>query len=82
MKQYGVSEDEAVEEILKLLENKWKKMNEDLVKYTNTVPRILLKYTFNFARTGIFFYQGSDMFTYGSNLKEVVKSLFINPLPM
>ncbi|XP_065847200.1 terpene synthase 5-like [Euphorbia lathyris] len=81
MIQYGVSQDEAIKAILKILENKWKGMNEDLLKPT-TLPRILLKYTFNFARTGIFFYQGTDYFTYGHNMKQHITSLFINPLPM
>ncbi|XP_065851286.1 terpene synthase 5-like [Euphorbia lathyris] len=79
--QYGVSQDEAIKAIKKILENKWKEMNEDLLKPT-MVPRILLKYTLNYGRMSILFYQGTDLFTYGHNMKEHITSLFINPLPM
>ncbi|XP_065850659.1 terpene synthase 5-like [Euphorbia lathyris] len=81
MIHYGVSQNEAVEAILKILEDKWKSMNEYLLKPT-TVPRILLKYTFNYARISIFLYQGTDWFTYGHNMKQLIASLFINPLPI
>ncbi|WCJ20864.1 Terpene synthase 5 [Euphorbia peplus] len=80
MIQYGMSQDEAVEAILKILESKWKKMNEDLLKST-AVPKILLKYTFNYTRSSIFLYQDIDLFTYGHNMMPIVLSLMINPLP-
>ncbi|WCJ24931.1 Terpenoid cyclases/Protein prenyltransferases superfamily protein [Euphorbia peplus] len=80
-KEYGVSKDEAVEALLKILENKWKAMNEDLVT-TTVVPKILLKYTLNFTRDAILFYQDIDLYTYRHNLKPLITSLFINPLPM
>ncbi|WCJ32790.1 Terpene synthase 5 [Euphorbia peplus] len=79
--QYGVSQDEAIEAILKMLQNKWKEMNEDFLK-PHTIPRILLKYTLNYARTSIFFYGDTDLFTYIHNTKEYVASFFINPLSM
>ncbi|XP_065856580.1 terpene synthase 5-like isoform X1 [Euphorbia lathyris] len=81
MKQYGVSRPEAIEAIFKILENKWKDMNEDLLKPT-TMPKILLKYTFNFARMSMVFYIGTDLFTYESSSKEIITSLFINQLPI
>ncbi|WCJ19614.1 Terpene synthase 5 [Euphorbia peplus] len=79
--QYGVSKAEAIEALQNILENQWKKMNEDLLKPI-TVPKILLKYTLNYSRTSIFFYQGTDLYTYGHNLKEYLTSFFINPLLM
>ncbi|WCJ32758.1 Terpenoid cyclases/Protein prenyltransferases superfamily protein [Euphorbia peplus] len=81
MKQYGVSRDEAIDGIEKFLENKWKDMNEDLLKPT-TVPKILLKYTFNYARMSMIFYSGRDMYTYESSSQELITSMFIKPLPM
>ncbi|XP_065850982.1 terpene synthase 5-like isoform X2 [Euphorbia lathyris] len=79
--QHDVSENEAIEAIQKMLQNKWKGMNEDLLK-PNTLPRILLKCTLNYARLGIFFYQDNDYFTYGQNMKQHIRSLLINPFPM
>ncbi|WCJ20236.1 Terpenoid cyclases/Protein prenyltransferases superfamily protein [Euphorbia peplus] len=81
MKQYGVSRPEAIDSILSLLENKWKDMNEDLLKPTN-MSKIMLKYTFNFARMSMLFYGGTDLFTYESASKELITSFIINPLPI
>ncbi|XP_065854927.1 terpene synthase 5-like [Euphorbia lathyris] len=41
MKQYGVSRSKAIDGILRLLDNKWKVMNEYFLKPT-TIPKILL----------------------------------------
>ncbi|WCJ32756.1 Terpenoid cyclases/Protein prenyltransferases superfamily protein [Euphorbia peplus] len=81
MKQYKVSRNEAIDGIFKLLENKWKNMNEDLLK-PPTISKILLKYAFNFARMSMVFYIGHDLFTYESSSKELITSLFIKPIPM
>ncbi|WCJ41988.1 Terpene synthase 5 [Euphorbia peplus] len=81
MIQHGVSQDEAIEALQQILENKWKEMNKDLMK-ANDIPRILLKFTLNYARMSILYYNGTDLYTYGHNLKEYVESFFINPLPM
>ncbi|XP_065849693.1 terpene synthase 5-like isoform X2 [Euphorbia lathyris] len=81
--QYGVSEDEATEAIFKILENKWKEMNEELMKPT-TISRMLLKYTFNYARASMLFCLNKDidLYTYAHNMKPLITSLLINPLPM
>ncbi|WCJ17888.1 Terpene synthase 5 [Euphorbia peplus] len=82
MMEYGVSQDESVEAIRKIVEDLWKKMNDDMLK-SHTVPRIFLKYTFNYARLAhIFHSDQGDWFTYAYNLKPLVASLFINPLSM
>ncbi|XP_065854928.1 terpene synthase 5-like [Euphorbia lathyris] len=81
MKQYGVSRHEAIEAILRLLDDKWKVMNEDSFKQT-TVPKILRKYIFNFARMSMVFYRERDYFTYESSSKESIEAMFINPIPM
>ncbi|WCJ43586.1 Terpene synthase 5 [Euphorbia peplus] len=82
MIEHGVSQTEAVDAILNILENEWKRMNEGLLKAT-TVPRILLKHIFNYARCSDVFCKTSDLFTnYGNAIKPLVTSLIINPLPM
>ncbi|WCJ33076.1 Terpenoid cyclases/Protein prenyltransferases superfamily protein [Euphorbia peplus] len=82
--EYDMSQDQATQAILKILESKWKAMNDDLVKPNTTVPRILLKYTLNYARGSFLmsFNQDIDLFTYAHNLKPLITSLFINPLSM
>ncbi|WCJ17889.1 Terpene synthase 5 [Euphorbia peplus] len=80
MMEYGVSLDESVEAIQKIIEDQWKKMNDDMLKL-HTVPRIFLKYTFNYARLAhIFNFKQGDWFTFAYNLKPLVASLFIIPL--
>ncbi|WCJ18633.1 Terpene synthase 5 [Euphorbia peplus] len=81
MMQYDVSEDEALEAIHKILENKWKEMNEDMLR-PNMVPRILLKFAINYCRGNLWLYKDTDLFTYGDNMMPTVTSFIINPLPM
>ncbi|WCJ41992.1 Terpene synthase 5 [Euphorbia peplus] len=82
MIEHGVSQAEAVEALQKILENEWKQMNEGLLKPT-TIPRILLKHIFNYARVTDVFFKGTDLFTnYGNAIKPLVTSLIIDPLPM
>nr|UXF47958.1 terpene synthase 1 [Euphorbia poissonii] len=81
MKQYGVSEDVAIEAMQKMIENAWEVMNEDLLK-PNNISRTLLKFTLNSARMALVLNGASDVFTYPSDLKELIVSIFFNPLPM
>ncbi|WCJ38153.1 Terpene synthase 5 [Euphorbia peplus] len=79
--QYGVSQEEAIEAIERIIETKWKEMNEDLVKPT-TVPMILIKHTLNYSRVTHLYYQGTDLYTYGNTTKPLIRSMLINPIPM
>ncbi|WCJ34985.1 Terpene synthase 5 [Euphorbia peplus] len=81
MIQNGVSQDQAIDAIVKILDDRWKETNEYLLKPT-TVPKILLKFTLNSARTCLVYYRGTDLYTYGHNMKPLITSLFINPLSM
>ncbi|NP_001310688.1 terpene synthase 5 [Ricinus communis] len=80
MNDHDVSLEKAKEDILKMLEDGWKDMNEELMKPT-IVPKILTKFSINFARMSDFSYRGGiDKYTCGTELKESVKKLTIFPL--
>ncbi|KAL3746295.1 hypothetical protein ACJRO7_015276 [Eucalyptus globulus] len=83
MKQYGVTEEEAKEELHKQVANAWKDINEGLCCSTN-VPRQLLVRILNFTRVVHVVYKDEiDLYTHaGTKLKEDVTNLYVNPLPM
>lgn len=83
MKQYGVTEEKAKEELGKQVANAWKDINEEL-RCPNVVPRVLLMRIINFARSiNAAYGDGTDYFVNaGTNFKEYVTCLLINPLPV
>ncbi|KDP46452.1 hypothetical protein JCGZ_12935 [Jatropha curcas] len=81
MKEYGVSQKVAIDEIQKMCANAWKDMNEACMKPTE-VSTTLLKYYVNLARVIDFVYKYSDSYTYSTILKDDIKALFLEKLPM
>ncbi|KAF7851493.1 hypothetical protein BT93_L3779 [Corymbia citriodora subsp. variegata] len=83
MKQYGVTEEEAKEELRKQVVDAWKDINEEL-RHPTAVPMPLLVQILNHTRTMHMTYDGeTDHYTHaGTKLKEHVTSLLVNPLPM
>ncbi|XP_056166783.1 (-)-germacrene D synthase-like isoform X2 [Syzygium oleosum] len=83
MKQYGVTEEEAKEELRKQVADAWKDINEELHCPT-IIPRPLLVRIHNFARTMHVVYKDEiDLYTHGvTEFKKHVTSLYVNPLPM
>ena len=64
MKQHGVSEQQAYDELHKQIENAWKDINEESLRPT-AVPMLLLSRLLNFARSGDVMYKGhKDMFSH------------------
>ncbi|EEF48772.1 Casbene synthase, chloroplast precursor, putative [Ricinus communis] len=82
MKEYGVSEKKAIEEIQKICANAWKDMNEECMKKPPTVSRTLLKYYVNLARVIDFVYKNLDSYTYASSLKGDITTVFLELLPV
>ncbi|KDP42348.1 hypothetical protein JCGZ_02821 [Jatropha curcas] len=81
MNQYGVSKEEAVEEIQKMAINEWKKLNEQLVmRPTEVVPVSLLLRIVNLVRLTDVSYKYGDGYTDSKQLKTYVKGLFIEPI--
>ncbi|XP_065857567.1 terpene synthase 5-like [Euphorbia lathyris] len=81
MEEHRVSRDEAIESIVKIIENKWKKINEEMMK-PSSGERILIKLALNYSRMAMLYYNSSDMFTYESSSQELVMSIIINPISM
>ncbi|KAI4323977.1 hypothetical protein L6164_023546 [Bauhinia variegata] len=63
MKEYGVSRQDAIEEIRKLVSNCWKEINEDCLK-SSQIPRPFLMRVFNFARMMDVIYKDQHAYTH------------------
>nr|QWB49539.1 terpene synthase 5 [Aquilaria sinensis] len=81
MKEYGATEQEAVKELYKRIENAWKDMNEELLRPTE-VPMAVLMQVLNFTRCNHVVYVDTDAYTFPDYLKDFVAALFIHQLPL
>ncbi|GLT83471.1 hypothetical protein SLE2022_017590 [Rubroshorea leprosula] len=81
MIQYGGTEEEAVEELRKLITRAWMDINEECLRPT-AVPMPLLTCILNLARVIEVLYKTEDGYTHvGKRIKESVTSLLIDPVP-
>ncbi|CDY56932.1 BnaC07g49880D [Brassica napus] len=77
MKQHGVTQEEAVTELKKMIKDHHEIMMEEFFKASSTVPRQILVRVFNLARAIYLFYKEGDGFGHpGENLKDQFTSLF------
>ncbi|KAL0717205.1 hypothetical protein Bca4012_066527 [Brassica carinata] len=81
MKQHGVTKEEAVEELNKIATDYYRIIMEEFLT-TTAVPRPVLVRCLNVSRPIDLFYKGSDRFVNHVELKEVITSLFIHPIPL
>ncbi|CAL8152271.1 unnamed protein product [Prunus armeniaca] len=82
MKEYGTTEEETVIELGKQVNKAWKDINEEWINLT-TIPMPLRLRILNFARTNELLYKHEDGFTHaGVVLKDLLVSLFVNPVPI
>jgi hypothetical protein len=83
MNQHGVTKEEAVEELRKMARDNYKIVMEELLTITD-VPRPVLVRCLNLARLfDVFCKHGNDEFTYPhGNLKDLITSIFIHPIPV
>jgi hypothetical protein len=77
MKQHNVSIQTAREKIRELKDESWKDFNAQWLEPDNDPPRKLLKVIFNLTRTMEFMYNKEDNFTNCRNLKDTIRSLFV-----
>ncbi|KAL3736265.1 hypothetical protein ACJRO7_025255, partial [Eucalyptus globulus] len=81
MKYHGISEQEAMEELLKRVIDTWKDINEEFLRPT-IVPMSVLMRILNFSRVVDVLYSDGDNYTHSkTKLKNYVTSFFVNPLP-
>ncbi|XP_030478816.2 alpha-humulene synthase-like [Cannabis sativa] len=83
MKQYGVSEEEAIKELNKRVVTYWKEINEDFIRPT-VVPFPILLRVLNFTKVADLLYkEGDDQYTrVGKALKESIDALLIDSIPL
>ncbi|XP_048134940.1 (-)-germacrene D synthase-like isoform X2 [Rhodamnia argentea] len=83
MKQYGVTEEEAKDNLRKQVVDAWKDMNEE-VRRPTTVPKLLLMRILNLARVyHVVYNDEKDNYSHaGTKFKENVTTLLVDPLPM
>nr|ACF94469.1 germacrene B synthase [Cistus creticus subsp. creticus] len=80
VKQYGGTEEEAVEEFRKQITNAWKDINEECLCPT-AVPMPLLTRVLNLARVLEVIYNIDDCYTNSKLIVKDIASLLINPVP-
>ncbi|KAL5788701.1 hypothetical protein ACOSP7_005650 [Xanthoceras sorbifolium] len=84
MKEHGVSEQEAYEELQKLVKNAWKDVNKECLRLSgHDLPKPMLMFILNYPRIIYFMYEKDDFFTrVGKEMKAYVESLLIDPVPV
>ncbi|KAE8680309.1 putative Terpene synthase 21 [Hibiscus syriacus] len=81
MKQHNLSEKLTLKAFEKLLEDAWKDINEECMTPT-VVPRDLLLRHLNFARPSYMFYKHGDGYTDPKYVKDYIRTLFVDPIPI
>lgn len=82
MKTFGVTENVAVLELKKMIENAWKSINEDHLKTTEVSTELLTR-IMNLARMTDVVYRYNDRFTFPEKtIEEYINLLFIAPVSM
>ncbi|XP_031387316.1 (-)-germacrene D synthase-like [Punica granatum] len=82
MKQYGVTEQEAENELKKQVEDAWKDINEGWLHLTEVPPHVLMRIV-NYARAVDVMYKDGDCFTNSqTKLKDVIACLLVDPVPV
>ncbi|XP_021827711.1 (-)-alpha-pinene synthase-like isoform X2 [Prunus avium] len=82
MKQYGVSEQEALDALNKQVVDLWKDINEEFLRPT-AAPMAVLTRVLNLTKVMDLLYKGDDGYTrVGKVVKDKIASHFIDPVPI
>ncbi|KAM6581830.1 hypothetical protein CsatA_005604 [Cannabis sativa] len=82
MIEHGVCEEEAYDELNKLITNAWKEINEEFLKPTKVASPILLR-ALNFSRVMDLIFKFGDGYTHvGKITKDIVAALLIHPISL
>ena len=80
MKQYGVTKQEAYDELNKMIVNAWKDINQECLKPTQ-VPIPVINRALNLARVEDLVYKDRDEYTYvGKLMKDLIPLMLIDPV--
>lgn len=81
MKQHGVSQKQAYDELNKIITNLWKDLNEQLLKENAHLPKPVLMCTLNFVRAIDVVYKDIDGYTNSNtSLKDILVTFLVNPV--
>ena len=80
IKQFGVTEEEAINELTKTVVEIWKDANEEWLH--TSIPRPLITRVLYLVRVNHEMYLEGDGFTQATLLKDLIASLVINPVPL
>ncbi|KAK3122570.1 hypothetical protein QOZ80_8AG0615380 [Eleusine coracana subsp. coracana] len=78
MKQYGVTVEEANEKLRTIIEESWMDIVEECLDGKR--PMEVLEKPVNTARTMDFMYKREDAYTLSFSLKDVIASMYVNPV--
>lgn len=82
MKEYGVSEEEAIAELENQIEKAWKDVIEDYTK-SSKFPNVILDCVLNVARLSDLFYKEEDGYTFvNGQTKHFITLMLKDPLPI
>ncbi|KAJ4724655.1 Terpene synthase [Melia azedarach] len=81
MKEYGTSRMETAEKFKIMVTNLWKDINEECMR-PKIIPLQLINVIVNVARIAEVFYKEVDGVTNPEYVKDYVKKLFVDPLPL
>ena len=82
MKQYGATEEEAYTKFRSQIIDSWKDINEECLE-PRDVPMPLLMRVVNLACVMDTLYKDENCYTLsGGIMKDTIKSMFIDPIPM
>ncbi|KAJ4724650.1 Terpene synthase [Melia azedarach] len=81
MKEYGTTRTETAERFKIMITNSWKDINEESMRPT-VAPLRLINVIVNIARIAEVYYKEVDGITNPEYLKDYVRKLFIDPIPL
>ncbi|CAJ1978688.1 unnamed protein product [Sphenostylis stenocarpa] len=82
MKQHNTSRQNAIKELLKLIESAWKDINEQCLNPTQ-LPIAFLMRVLNLTRMMDVLYKDEDSYTHsGGIMKDYIKALLVNNIPI
>lgn len=82
MNEHNVTSEVAIAKINSLIEDEWKTINQARFERRELLPAV--HRVVNLCVCVMFFYDNKkkDAYTFSSNLRETIESLFVNPIPM
>nr|QHU78616.1 sesquiterpene synthase [Albizia julibrissin] len=83
MREYGVTKEEAIGELEKMIKSAWKDINEEFLMRASKVPKPILMRVLNLTRFIDVMYKDADNFTHsGGLMKDSIQLVVLDPLPI